>query len=75
MTDTSLIEAMRDIDRWPVEDQRRLAVAARQIRAQRETGFDLNQEDWIIIDQRAERDNGIASEAETERFFDKYRQA
>ena len=75
MTDTNLKDVVKRAEAWPAEDQRKLIAAARLIEAQRASGFDLDESDWVIIDRRVEeaKQGAIAPESEAEAFFAKYR--
>ena len=77
MNASALKEIFNRAENWPVEDQEELVKVARYIEQRQSSGFDLDAEDWKIIDARLEaaRLGDIASDAEVASFFGKHRAA
>ena len=75
MTIAALKAVVQRAEAWSDEDQQKLARAAELIEAQHAEGFALSEEDWKIIDDRAEaaRNGDLATEREAAAFFEKYR--
>ena len=73
--------ALKDIlnlaESWPESDKQELMQVALYIEQRQARDFDITSDDWLIIDARLEaaRLGAIASDAEVETIFGKYRAA
>ena len=70
-------EQVKDIlDRvltWPEADQEKVARFVREVEQGR-TGDNITEDEWAIIEERAAR-RDLATDAEVEKLFSRYRQA
>jgi hypothetical protein len=57
---------------WPEEEQERVALFVREV--ERRRGDDITDDEWKIIDDRAQR-RDLASDEEVEALFSRYRSA
>jgi hypothetical protein len=57
---------------WPEEEQERVALFVREV--ERRRGDDITDDEWKIIEDRAQRRN-LASDEEVEALFSRYRSA
>lgn len=75
MKSTALKDILRRADNWPAEDQQELVQAALHIERRHMPDFELSDVDWKIIEARLEaaRLGAIATDAEVEAVFSKYR--
>jgi hypothetical protein len=58
---------------WPEEEQERVALFAREVERRR-GGDDITEDEWKIIEERAQR-RDLAGEEEVEALFGRYRSA
>ena len=59
---------------WPEEEQRRVAQFIREVERRRDDHYDIADDEWKIIKQRAQR-RELASDEEVEAFFSRCRSA
>jgi hypothetical protein len=57
---------------WPEEEQERVALFVREV--ERRRGDDITDDEWKIIEERAQR-RDLASDEEVEALFSRYRSA
>lgn len=74
MSDPILVEVLERASSWPQRDRAKLVAAARLIEAQQAAAPDLNEDDWVIVDQRAEAaaHGDIATDKEVAAFFGRF---
>ncbi len=74
---SALKDVLNRAQYWPVSAQEELLRAAMIIERNQDVDFELNSEDWRIIDERiaAAARGEIAGDAEVEAVFGKYRLA
>ena len=72
MTKEQVKEILDRVLTWPEEDQEKVARFAQQVEQVR--GDDITAEEWRIIEERAAR-RDLASDAEVEELFSRYRRA
>jgi uncharacterized protein (DUF1778 family) len=77
MNSSPLKEIFARAETWSAEDQHELVQAAAYIEQKQAADFQLNDDDWKIIDARLEaaKLGGFASEKEVSTVFHKYRAA
>jgi hypothetical protein len=73
MTKEQVKEILDRVLAWPEADQEKVARFVRQVEQWR-AGDDITEEEWTIIEERAAR-RDLASEAEVEELFSRYRRA
>jgi hypothetical protein len=73
----SLKDVLDRAKHWPASAQEELVRAAMIIERNQDADFDLTADDWKIIDERiaSAAAGGIATDAEVEAVFGKYRLA
>lgn len=77
MKSTALKDVLHRAEKWTAEDQEELVQAALYIEKRQSAEFKLDGDDWAIIEARLEaaRLGDVATEAEVESMFSKYRAA
>jgi uncharacterized membrane protein len=71
---TELKDIFARAEKWPVDAQLQLLRVAEVIEQNQKSDFELTEEDWKIIDERVAHGE-IATDAEVEAVFSKYRMA
>ena len=77
MNSIALKDVLHLAENWSAEDQEELVRAALYIEQRQSGEFELDSNDWSIIDARLEaaRLSGLATDEEVEAVFRKYRAA
>jgi hypothetical protein len=73
MTKEQVKEILDRVLTWPQADQEKVARFVRQVE-QRRAGDDITEDEWTIIEERAAR-RDLATDAEVEELFNRYRRA
>jgi hypothetical protein len=73
MTKDQIKQILENVLTWPIADQEKVARFAREVEKLRGAS-DLTKDEWRIIEERAAR-RELASDAEVEALFSRYRNA
>ena len=73
MTKDQIKQILENVLTWPIADQEKVARFAREVEKHRGDS-DLTDDEWRIIEERAAR-RELASDAEVEALFSRYRNA